>query len=506
MAVMLLPHETTKAPSESFRRFIQELQKENDLVLIEKEVDPDLEVAAIARRVCETEDKAPLFNNVKGMQPDGLFRILGAPVGASRLPGKRFIRIAKSLGLPSTATGHEIIQFLNVAKELPGVPPKEVPTGAVKEFKLIGDEIDLTKLPVPFLHQDDGGKFLQTFGMYVVQSPDGSWVNWSITRSMLHGPRSLVGPVMPRQDIGVIRQMWLDRGQDMPFALCFGVPPAAIMVSGMPIPKGANETDYIGALTGNPVEVTKCETSDIRVPADAEIVFEGVVSSTETASEGPMAEYHGMIFPGESKPCPIFKVNAITYRKNPILPMCVTGRAPEESETVWGLTQAAEVLNICQHVGLPIKMVWNPFESHCLWFVLQVDREKLRALNTSMEEFSVKVGHTVFGSKPGFYIPSVYLVGDDIDPTNLNDVIWASATRCQPKKNEYFFDQYPNIGLIPYVSHGEKTGPHHYKVVRCCLFPEEFSRELVWKEASFKGNYPEEIQEKVKEQWAEYGF
>lgn len=506
MVVELSPHEATKGPAESLRQFIRELHEEGDLVSIDTEVDPDFEIAAIARRVYETEDKAPLFNNPKGRRDNGLFRILGAPVGASRLPGRRFIRIAKSLGLPSTASGHEIINKLIATKKLPGIPPKQIASGPVKDFKLLGDEIDLTKLPIPYLHQDDGGKFLQTFGMYVVKSPDGSWVNWSITRSMLHGKRSLVGPMMPRQDIGVIRQMWADLGQDMPFALCFGVPPAAIMVSGMPLPKGANETDYIGALTGKPVEVVQCETSDIFVPAGAEIVFEGVVSRTETASEGPMAEYHGLIFPGESKPCPIQKINAITYRKDPILPMCVTGRAPEESETVWGLTITAEVLNICQHAGLPITMAWNPFESHCMWWVLQVSRQRLRELKTNMEEFSKKVGHTVFGSKPGFYIPTIYLVGDDIDPTNLKDVIWAASGRCQPRENEFFFDQYPNIGLIPYVSHGDNVGDHHTKVVRCCLFAEEFSQELFWREASFRRGYPVEVQEKVERRWSVYGF
>ncbi|KAF5005780.1 hypothetical protein FDECE_7790 [Fusarium decemcellulare] len=501
------PQEATKSSAESFRQFIQELQDENDLVNIDTEVDPAMELAAIVRNVYETEDKAPLFNNVKGRHPNGLFRVLGAPVGASKIPGKRFIRIAKSLGLPSTATGQEIIQKIHETKRLPKVPPKEVETGPVKENKLFGGEIDLTALPVPLLHQDDGGKFLQTFGMYIVESPDGSWVNWSITRSMVEGKQTLVGPVIPRQDIGVIRQMWKDKGQDMPFALCFGVPPAAIMVSGMPLPKGANETDFIGALTGKPVEVTKCETNGIRVPADAEIVFEGVVSNTETANEGPMAEYHGHIFPGESKKCPIFKVNAITYRQDPILPICITGRAPEESETVWGLMIAAEVLTICQDAGLPIKMVWNPFESHCIWFVLQVDRDQLRSLNTTMEDFSKKVGHVVFGSKPGFYIPTLYLVGDDIDPTNFKDVVWAAATRCQPCANEFFFDEYPNIPLIPYVGYGVKSEKHAFKVVRCCLFPSEVSNnELVWREASFRGNYPEHIQEKVKAQWSSYGF
>ncbi|KAJ4129032.1 hypothetical protein NW768_007561 [Fusarium equiseti] len=502
-------HEDSKSASQSFRRFIQELQDENDLVVIDEEIDPHLELGAIVRKAYETEDKAPLFNNVKGAQSTGLFRILGAPVGASKITGKRFIRIAKSLGLPSTATGQEIINKIHETKRLPKIPPKEVDSGPVKDFKIFGDDIDLRKLPSPLLHQDDGGRFIQTFGMFIVETPEGSWVNWSITRGMINenDPKSLICPVIPRQDIGVIRKMWQDQGKDMPFALCFGVSPAAIMISGMPIPKGENEAAFIGALTGSPVEVTKCETSNIRVPADAEIIFEGTVSQTETAPEGPMAEYHGHIFPGETKPCPLFKVDAITHRKDPILPICITGRAPEESETVWGLTQSAEVLTICQNAGLPINMVWNPFESHCIWFVLQVDRAKLRTMNTSMEEFCNQVGHLVFASKPGFYIPTVYLVGDDIDPTNFRDVIWVAATRCQPRTNEFFFNEYPSIPLIPYVGYGVKSEKFAYKVVRCCLFPSQFKDEsLVWKEASFTGNYPVEIQEKVNEKWLSYGF
>jgi len=187
----------------------------------------------------------------------------------------------------------------------------------------------------------------------------------------------------------------------------------------------------------------------------------------------------------------------------------VAGRAAEENHTVWGIMQAAEVLNICQNAGLPIQMVWCPFESHCLWFVVQVDRQKLRGMNTNIADFSTKLGHVVFGSKPGWYIPKIFLVGDDIDPTNLRDVIWAESTRCQPGKNEFLLDEYGNIPLIPYVGYGikpEGTG-HHQKVVRCCMLPCEFVDEcLPWKEGSFRGSYPVEIQEKVNQKWETYGF
>lgn len=496
------------SPAQDFRRFIQELEEEGDLAAINVEVDPHLELAAIVRKVYETEDKAPLFNNIKGRHTNGLFRILGAPVGASKLPHKRFIRIAKSIGLPSDATAAEIINKINDAKKLPAIPSNKIASGPVKEHIVIGDDIDLTALPIPTLHADDGGKYLQTFGMYIVQSPDGAWVNWSITRGMLHSKRALVGPCIPRQDIGVIRDMWRQLGKDMPFALCFGVPPAAIMVSGMPLPKGVNETDFVGALTGKAVDVVKCETNDIWVPANAELVLEGFVSNTETAKEGPMAEYHGHIFPTESQQCPLFHVNAMTYRTDSIVPICVAGRATEENHTVWGVMQSAEVTSICQQAGLPIKMVWNPFESHNLWFVLQVDAPALRALKTNIADFSKLVGHTVFASKPGFYIPKLFLVGEEVDPTNLGDVVWAEATRCQPRANEFYFDEYPSIPLIPYIGHGLKTeSPYPAKVVRCCMFPSEFTdAKPHWNQGSFQASYPKEIQNKANQRWTEYGF
>lgn len=502
-----------KSAAESFRQYLQELQGENDVLTITKEVDPHLEVGAITRKVYENDEKAPLFENFKGYdrtKNNDLFRVLGAPVGLSKVPGQKLGRVAKSLGLPSTASGQEIIQKINDAKKKPPILSKEVPSGPVKEYKLFGDYIDLTALPVPFLHQHDGGKFMQTFGMHIVQTPDGHWTNWSITRGMVHGKRSLVGPVIPKQDIGVIHQMWKDKKQDMPWALCFGVPPAAIMVSGMPIPKWTNETEFIGALTGKPVEVVKCETNDIRVPGDAEIVLEGVVSSTETAPEGPMAEYHGLVFPGRSRECPVFRVDAVTYRENPVLPVCVAGRAIEEDHTVWGVMIAAEVLTICQNAGLSIKMAWCPFESHCLWFVLQVDLKQLKASKTNMKDFCTKVGHVVFGSKPGWYIPKLYIVGEDIDPTDLKDVIWAEATRCQPGVNEFLFEEYGNIPLIPYVGHGvkpETESGNHRKVVRCCMFASEFGDgELHWEEGSFRGSFPVDVQKRVEENWKEYGF
>lgn len=112
-----------------------------------------------------------MFERIKGRHGNGLFRALGGPVGLSRLPGQRLGRIAKSLGLPSAASGKEIINKINRAKHLQPLAPIEVQSGPVKTHKLFGEDIDLMSLPIPLLHRHDGGKLIETFGMHIVQTP-----------------------------------------------------------------------------------------------------------------------------------------------------------------------------------------------------------------------------------------------------------------------------------------------------------------------------------------------
>lgn len=313
-----------------FRSFVEALKADNDLIEINDPIDANLEAAAITRRVCETNDKAPLFNNVPGMQ-HGLFRILGAP-GALRNGAKdRYGRLARHLGLAPRASMREVLDKMLVASKLSPISPTILPTGPCKENCLEEAQIDLTALPAPMAHQADGGKYIQTYGMHIVQSPDGKWTNWSIARAMIHDDKHLTGLVIPPQHIWQIHQMWKKQGKDVPWALAFGVPPAAIMASSMPIPDGVTEAGYVGAMTGAPLEVVKCDTNNLYVPATSEIVLEGTLSITETGPEGPFGEMHGYVFPGDVHDCPKYKVNRITYRNDPILPMSSCGRLTDET-------------------------------------------------------------------------------------------------------------------------------------------------------------------------------
>src|SRR5262249_10280641 len=151
----------------------------------------NLEMGAIIRRTYELQAPAPLFNRIKGIEPG--FRVLGAPAGVSKKHG--LVRIALSLGLPATASAQDIIEALASAHARTPIPPRRVATGPCKENRLLGDAVDLHRLPAPYIHDGDGGRYLNTWGTIVVKTPDGRWVNWSITRIMLHGKNTLVGAI-----------------------------------------------------------------------------------------------------------------------------------------------------------------------------------------------------------------------------------------------------------------------------------------------------------------------
>ncbi|TVY20645.1 Ferulic acid decarboxylase 1 [Lachnellula arida] len=493
-------------PHMNFRSFVEALKEDGDLIEINEEIDPHLEAGAIIRKVCETNDKAPLFNNMKGAQ-DGLWRILGAPASLRRNPEQKYGRIARHLALPPTASMKEILDKMLSAAHVEPIPPNVVEDGPVKENKLFGDEFDLDSLPAPFLHQADGGKYVQTYGMHILQSPDKTWTNWSIARAMVHDKSHLTGLVIEPQHLWQIHQMWKKEGKDAPWALAFGVPPAAIMASSMPIPDGVTEAGYIGAMTGNALDVVKCETNDLYVPANAEIVFEGTLSITETGPEGPFGEMHGYVFPGDTHPWPKYKVNAITYRNGAIMPVSNCGRITDETHTLIGSLAAAEIRRLCQEAGLPITDAFAPFETQVTWVALKVDIKQLKAMNTTPEDFRKKVGDLVFAHKAGYTIHRLVLVGNDIDVYDWKDIMYAFSTRCRPNKDETFFEECRGFPLIPYMGHGTGSPVKGGKVVSDALMPSEYKGEQAWQQASFKHSYPEKLQESVNARWSEsWGF
>ena len=490
----------------SLREHIDLLRGIGELCEVNQEVDWNLEIGAITRRVYETGGPAVLFNKIKDIAPG--FRVLGAPAGASARPGQPMARVATSIGLQPTATAVEIVEALARAHDLAPIPPRRVASAPCKQHILLGDAVDLTRLPAPFIHQHDGGRFLNTWGTTVTRTPDGDWTNWTVSRSMLRDRASLVGPAGPSKHIGIMLAAWKAVGRPMPFAISLGHDPVIPFVAGMPLGDGVNEADFIGGYLGEPIEVVACETNDLAVPASSEIVVEGEVALDEVSPEGPMAEFPGYIFPKDQHMCPVFRVTALTFRDDPILPVVACGTPPEENHTCWGIAIAASVLAELRHSGWPVTTCFLPFDAACHLMVITVPSDYLqRSAEKTNTAFCKALAEFVFRLRGGANVPRLMIVGDDIDPSNTHEVLWALSTRCHPGSGELTF---PHLAANPrdaFLRADEKAAMFTTKAVFDCLPREEWGRDESPIRASFERVYPPDLQARILRDWtAAYGL
>jgi UbiD family decarboxylase len=414
------------------REYVQVLESLNDLERINRPVSPILEASAITRRSTELLRPAPLFENVQGVAPG--FRLMGAVGALSSDRRHPLARIALSLGLPHDIATRDLVDRMVKASEAAPIPPRRVPAkdAPCKQNILLGADASLDRFPIPLVHQDDGGRYVNTWGIIVAQTPDGRWTNWSISRIQLIDGRHMTGLILPQQHIGMVWKEWEKIGKPMPFAVVQGGDPGVAVIGGMPIPTEVNESGVLGALYGEPVEVVKCETVDLEVPATAEVVIEGHLSITRDAKEGPFAEFHGWALP-ETSPEPVYTIEAITYRNNPIWPICTTGRPADDSQVSPAVGISAEIVTLLRGAGLPIATAWLLIETSCHWLIITVPRNWRTVLpGLKSDELVHRIGEVMNGSRVGRMSPTVFVLDDDIDPANLSDVLWALGTRVHP--------------------------------------------------------------------------
>jgi 4-hydroxy-3-polyprenylbenzoate decarboxylase len=455
-----------------------------------------MEAAAITRRSYELRSPAPLFTRIAGAPG---FRILGAPAGVSAIERAPYARLALSLGLPAECTARDIIAKLVATRDAPPVPPVLVETGPCKENILVGDAATLDIFPAPLVHEQDGGRYLNTWGTLIVKAPDGSWTNWSIARMMKIDGKRMTGRIAPGQHIGHVRKLWSELGQPMPYALVQGPEPAVSVVSGLPLADGVEESGFVGALFGEPVELVKAHTVDLEVPATAEIVIEGHISLENDAAEGPFGEYAGYQAL-DTFFMPTCTVEAITHRTGAIWPLVAEGRPADEYHTVTGVGSAAECLLILRAAGIPVTMVWSPLEAACHWLVVTVPADWRTALpGVTSEELARLIGEKAFFSKPGFIYPKLFVFDDDIDPSDPAELTWAIATRVHPTGRRAVFEESPIMWMAMCYSPPEQrsmTGP---RVVYDCLQPAPGEGRFA--QSSFAQSYPEELRRRVIENW-----
>lgn len=288
-------------PDQSYRTFLKNLEQQGHLLRITKEVDPLTNLAAVEWKAYADTGKSCLFANVKG-HPDWQV--------ASQILADRS-KWSVALGVEED----ELLDWLTARTEarqpLVEVGEADAP---VQEVVELDDNVDLDRVPAIVTSEHDGGRYLAS-GMAVVRDPDTGNLNMSIHRQQVFD-RNTTGMIMLPRHARRIYDKYCARNEPMPVAFCYGAHPAIFFSASFTTSIGASELEIAGSLLGEGVRTVKCKTSDLVVPAEAEMVLEGVVMPNEMRAEGPFGEIVGTYADaGESE---VFHVKALTRRASPI--------------------------------------------------------------------------------------------------------------------------------------------------------------------------------------------
>lgn len=484
-------------PYKDLREWLNALEEAGELQKVEKEVDWNLEAGAITRRVYDLRAPAPLFQKIKGY-PEG-YRILGAPIGLSAR--NNYARIALALDMPVQSTIKDLTEEY-IARKKTLIPPVVVESGPCQENILVEEDIDLFKFPAPMVHDGDGGRYLCTWHTVISKDPDTGWVNYGMYRQMVHDRNHLGIPAIPIEHVGQHYQKYTSRGQRTEFATAIGTEPVTALISATGIPAGVNEADIIGALRRKPLELVKCKTVDLYVPATSEVVIEGYIDPHDRRDEGPFGEYTGYSAGGKHH-WPVCTVTAITHRNNPIVPMSVMGVPVDDAAVLSSFTMGAEILEeLRDKRQFPVDFVYFPPDA-----VTHICLVSTKEVPKSFTAYPRSLAMNIWSTKSGHdYSNIVMVVNNDVDITDFGQVLWALATRVHPDRDIWKLPGTFSIVLLPWLTPEEKEKMVGARLLIDATWPADWPQEWIPKVASFEKIWPDSIQKMVLNNWREYGF
>jgi 4-hydroxy-3-polyprenylbenzoate decarboxylase len=283
----------------------------------------------------------------------------------------------------------------------------------------------------------------------------------------------------------------------MEFAVAIGTEPVTPIVCGTRIPPGTPEVEVIGGVRGQPLELVPCETVEHFVPATAEIVIEGVMNPRERKDEGPFGEYTGYRA-GDRAPRPVCHVTAITHRHNPILPVSCMG-VPVDDWAALRPVHMGALLEDLQSRGFPIRGIYSPPEG--------TTNTLFVSTKVPYPHYPQNLAAAIWSSQAVRPLPyHVFIFDEDIDVTNIGEVIWAFSTRCHPERGIHKFAPMVGGSLIPFLTSQERKTLRGARVLFDCTWPKDWEKDSIPVKASFDVLWPEGIQERVLRRWREYGY
>ena len=451
--------------------FLKVLEEEHELVKIKAEVDAQHELGAICKLHNERPNSpALLFENVKGHK---------IPVVGQLLANDR--RVALALGLSQENVFDETVRRANKP-----LPTRLVASGPCQEVVYEGSDVDVTHLPLCTNNPRDGGPYI-TAGHVILNDPEYG-KNLSIYRMMLVSKNEVTIRFTPGHDGHDFFKNAEKRGdKKFQVAVCIGVPPAVYVASQFEPRIGVYELEIAGSLAGESIDVVKCRTVDLEVPALAEIVLEGELEiPAKTGNEGPFGEFCGYTtqqVPGER----VMTIKAITHRKNPIYHNIWLGKPPHEHLYVDALTYAVAAYQELKPAYPALKKAYAPPWGVSIVLVLQLEKRLMRQgivdniLAASLYTRSGKWKHVI-------------VVDEDIVIEDPNEVLWALTTRFQPASDMFVIPRGITSTLEPSATAEGVTS----KLMLDLTKKQNFRGEVAEPTAAMR--------EKVLQRWQEYGF
>ena len=410
------------AAEADLREFVRLAEETGELVRIDG-ADPHLEIGALYELSLE-HDEPPvlLFDNIKGYPP-----------------GYRVVMNTRTSQIFSEGTGVAAVNAYRERRRQAGptrpIPPEEVETGPVCQNILVGDQVNVLQFPKIRWHELDGGEYIGTECLVVTKDPDSDWVNAGTYRAQIQDEKTISVFIEPGKHGDVIRRKYWDRGQPCPMLLSAGQAPILGRLAGNSSKAGESELATAGGRLGQPIRVIQGQITGLPIPADAELVFEGFMHPREVDSrpEGPFGEWPGY-YASATRPEPVLQVQAIYHRDNPI----IIGMPPAKP-TLPGrqgyVPQSAAIWDALEAAGVPgVKGVWK-LQGGGSRFITVV------AIAQEHPGHAKMAGLVATGCGPAAYLGRLtVVVDDDIDITNPVEVLWAIATRWDPKTQTDIID------------------------------------------------------------------
>ena len=425
--------------SDDLRLFLETLEKMGRLRVVNG-ADWDLEIGTINELMAERQGPALIFDNIKDYPP-------GFRVATNLLHHRVGQKLA--FGFREDMTDLECVsEWKNRWNEYKPIKPVIVKNGPIKENVLTGNEIDIYKFPTPKWHTHDGGRYIGTGVVTITRDPEDGWVNCGTYRVMIQDKTTLAFYASPGKHATIMREKYWAMGKPCPVAMCFGQDPILFAISTMSLPWGVSEYEMAGYIKGKGVEVMIDPGTGLPIPASAEIVACGFSPPPEVDSrpEGPFGEWQGYYASG-TRTEPVVHIETLYHRNNPILFGQPPVKPPVNTWFPIPIHTATFLWNQLEKAGMmDIKGVYVHGPGNRIIAVISL---KQRYLGHAKQVATLAGAFLQGGACTGRYIITV---DEDIDPSNLDEVLWAVSTRCDPEKYIHIVPCFLTSPLDPMIN------------------------------------------------------